>query len=165
MPFAWASTTSTPQTQTITISVNEVISLTVASGTIPLSSLTPGSPVFAVTSSTVLTNATSGWDLYVSRNYATDTLQNIQYPTVFFPDATSWNPFGAGNALAQPEKILASTSIPPRVPVLLPHLVGSDRCFGHGPLCRFPGLLDPADHRKHEHVPYDAGDGWPHDTR
>ncbi|MGB7957729.1 MAG: hypothetical protein WCF77_02710, partial [Minisyncoccia bacterium] len=37
MPFAWASTTSTPQTQTITISVNEVISLTVASGTVPLS--------------------------------------------------------------------------------------------------------------------------------
>ena len=88
-----SASTSTSTTQTINLTVNEVITLTLASTTLTLPALTPGSAVVATTSATVTTNGSAGWSLNVSRTSATSTIAS---GTITFPDATSWN--GTNNA-------------------------------------------------------------------
>lgn len=86
------ASTSTSTTQTINLTVNEVITLSLASGTLNLPALTPGNAVTATTSATVTTNAASGWQFDISRNSATSTIAS---GTITFPDAT---PFNGSNA-------------------------------------------------------------------
>jgi hypothetical protein len=102
VPRASASTSSTPQTQGINISVNEVISLSLSSSTLYFSgALTPGTPVFTSSTATISTNATSGWSLYVNRSNAAGTLQNSASSTYYFPDAAAWTQ-GAPNSSISP---------------------------------------------------------------
>jgi hypothetical protein len=76
-------TTST--TQTINVTVNEVISL-VPNGNFSLPALTPGTAVTSTASVTVTTNAISGWQLEVNRATASTTIAS---GTIQFPDATA----------------------------------------------------------------------------
>ncbi len=66
----WAST-STSTAQTISITVNQVITLTLGTPTLNLSALTPGTAIVATTTATVMTNAAAGWELEVNRNSTT----------------------------------------------------------------------------------------------
>ena len=84
--------TSTSTTQTINVTVNQVITLSLGTSTLSLPALTPGAPVTATTSSTVTTNASAGWQLDFNRNSATSTIAS---GTITFPDAT---PFNGSNA-------------------------------------------------------------------
>ncbi len=90
-PAANAST-STSTTQTINLTVNEVITLSLLGANLNLPALTPGTPVTATTSATVTTNASAGWQLDIARNSATSTIAS---GTITFPDQT---PFTGANA-------------------------------------------------------------------
>ena len=80
-----ASGATTSTTQTINVTVNEVISL-VSNGNFALPALTPGTAVTATSSVTVTTNAVSGWQLEINRATASTTIAS---GTIQFPDATS----------------------------------------------------------------------------
>lgn len=84
--------TQTSTTQTINVTVNQVITLSLGTSTLNLPALTPGSAVTATTTATVTTNAASGWQLDFNRNSATSTIAS---GTITFPDAT---PFNGSNA-------------------------------------------------------------------
>ena len=84
MQTANASTT-TSTSETINLTVNEVITLNTSSS-ITLPSLTPGTPVFATTTAQVTTNAPSGWQLIITRPAASSTA--IASGTITFPDQT-----------------------------------------------------------------------------
>lgn len=87
---------STSTQQTINLTVNQTITLTLSTTTLTLPALTPGAPVSATSSATVVTNSDGGWQLEVKRDSSTSTL--AYGATSTFPDATSWNPTGSGNA-------------------------------------------------------------------
>jgi hypothetical protein len=78
------ASTSTSTTETINLTVNQVITLTTSS-TINLPNLTPGTPVYATTSAVVTTNAAAGWQLDINRAAASST--SIASGTITFPDA------------------------------------------------------------------------------
>ena len=75
---------------TLSTSVQQTITLTLATTSVPLGALTPGTPVFATTSATIATNAATGLTFQVNRNTAGQTLTHSDATTAF-PDATSWN--------------------------------------------------------------------------
>lgn len=77
--------------QTLSVSVTSTISFTVATSTIALSTLTPGTPVTATTSCQMSTNNASGWTLSAKRNDADTTMDLTAEATTNFPDATAWN--------------------------------------------------------------------------
>ncbi|MDP2856287.1 MAG: hypothetical protein Q8N90_04240 [bacterium] len=78
--------------QTISVSVTSTISFTVATSTIALATLTPGTtPVTATTSCETSTNNAGGWTLSAKRDDATSTMDLTTDETVNFPDATAWN--------------------------------------------------------------------------
>jgi hypothetical protein len=81
--------------QTLTTSVQAAITLTLATGTVPLGNLTPGTPIFATTSASIDTNNATGLTLQVNRNSATSTLLHTDTTTTF-PDYTAWN--GSNNS-------------------------------------------------------------------
>ncbi len=83
-----AGQVSTSTGQTITLSVNQVITLTLSTSTLGLGSLTPGTAVSATSSATVTTNSATGWSLRINRASATSTIAS---GTIAFPDATQWN--------------------------------------------------------------------------
>lgn len=75
---------------TLSTSVQAAITLTLATGTVPLGNLTPGTPIFATTSASVDTNNATGLTFQVNRNSATSTLLHTDAATTF-PDQTAWN--------------------------------------------------------------------------
>lgn len=75
---------------TLTTTVQETITLTMGTSTLPLGSLTPGSPIFATTSATIASNGATGITLQTNRNSATSTLVHSDTTTTF-PDYTGWN--------------------------------------------------------------------------
>ncbi|MGB9847750.1 MAG: hypothetical protein ACPLKV_00845, partial [Minisyncoccia bacterium] len=77
--------------QTISVTVTSTLTFNLATTSIPLGTLTPGTPIIATTTSTVITNSGSGWQLSVKRDDATSTLDLDADPNVDFPDATAWN--------------------------------------------------------------------------
>lgn len=79
------------QGQNISVSVTSTISFTVATSTIALATLTPGTPVTATTSCETSTNNAGGWTLSAKRDDATSTMDLTTDETVDFPDATAWN--------------------------------------------------------------------------
>lgn len=79
------------QSQTIQVTVTTTLQFTIATTTIPLGTLTPGTAITATTSCQVTTNSGSGWQLSVKRDDATSTLDLDSDPNVDFPDATAWN--------------------------------------------------------------------------
>lgn len=92
----WANAAETSTAQTINLAVSETITLTLSTTTLTLPALTPGSPVFATSSATTVTNSDTGWRLQVKRDSTTSTL--AYGATSTFPDATAWDPTGNGNA-------------------------------------------------------------------
>jgi hypothetical protein len=85
---------------------NQSISLTVSPSTVTLPGLSPGVPVTATTTVTVITSgANNGYFLQINRNSATSTLASS---SISFPDAAVWNPLnttcasGVGNATTVP---------------------------------------------------------------
>jgi len=86
---------STSTNQTINLTVNQTITLSLSSATLNLSSLTPGVPVSATSSATVSTNSATGWVMKVNRVSAASTLASS---SITFPDYTAWNSTGNGNA-------------------------------------------------------------------
>ncbi len=93
IPEAHAATSTGGQT--LTTSVQAAITLTLATGTVPLGNLTPGTPIFATTSASIDTNNATGLTLQVNRNSATSTLLHTDTTTTF-PDYTAWN--GSNNS-------------------------------------------------------------------
>lgn len=79
------------QGQTVSVSVTSTISFTVATSTIALSTLTPGTPVTATSSCQTATNASGGWTLSIKRDDADSTMDLTTEATTNFPDATAWN--------------------------------------------------------------------------
>ena len=88
--------------QTIVLYVTSTITLTLATSTINLGTLTPGTPVNGNTSLTVTTNDHNGFNLQVKRDDTDSTLDLDADGTVNFPDATAWN-YSAPNATTSPE--------------------------------------------------------------
>ncbi|HRY36624.1 MAG TPA: hypothetical protein P5230_01935 [Candidatus Magasanikbacteria bacterium] len=87
--------------QTIVLYVTSTITLTLATSTINLGTLTPGTPITGNTSLTVTTNDYNGFNLQVKRDDGTSTLDLDASPTVDFPDATAWN-YSSPNSSATP---------------------------------------------------------------
>ncbi|MCX6781706.1 MAG: hypothetical protein NTW66_01090 [Candidatus Magasanikbacteria bacterium] len=83
---------SDSKTQTIVLSVTSTITLTLATSTVNLGTLAPGTPLSATTSLSVTTNDGNGWNLQVMRDDATTTLNlnGTSTPDTTFPDATAW---------------------------------------------------------------------------
>jgi len=79
------------KSQTIQVTVTTTLTFNLATNTVPLGILTPGTPITATTSCTVETNSSSGWQLSVKRDDATSTLDLDTDPSIDFPDATAWN--------------------------------------------------------------------------
>lgn len=79
------------QGQTVSVSVTSTISFTVATSTIALSTLTPGTPVTATTSCQAATNNAGGWTLSIKRDDGTSTMDLTTDEATNFPDATAWN--------------------------------------------------------------------------
>lgn len=77
--------------QTINLTVEETITLTLASSTFYLANLTPGIPVSATTSATVETNSSTGFNLNIKNNSGTSTLALVSDGSIGFPDATPWD--------------------------------------------------------------------------
>lgn len=96
-----AATTST--SQTINLTVNQTITLSLSTSTLSLGSLTPGVAIVATSSATIVTNSAAGWQLQVNRNSATSTLASS---TITFPDYSSWNS-GSSNATTTPGATLS----------------------------------------------------------
>ncbi len=84
---------STSTTQTINVTVNQTITLSLSSTTLDLGSLTPGTAVSATSSATVSTNSTTGWNMKINRDRVTSTIAS---GTITFPDFSAWN--GSSNA-------------------------------------------------------------------
>lgn len=78
------------KTQTLNLAVTSTITFNLATTTVALGTLTPGSAIISTTSCTITTNAANGWQLLVKRNNATATLMHSDLTTAF-PDATAWN--------------------------------------------------------------------------
>ncbi len=79
------------QSQTIQVTVTTTLTFSLATNTVTLGVLTPGTPIIATTSCSVTTNSNSGWQLSVKRDDATSTLDLDTDETIDFPDATAWN--------------------------------------------------------------------------
>lgn len=76
---------------TLSTNVQAAITLTLATTSVPLGNLTPGTPLFATTSATIATNNATGMTFAVNRNNnPTTTLVHSDTSTTF-PDATAWN--------------------------------------------------------------------------
>lgn len=98
-------------TQTISVYVTSTISLTLATTTVALATLTPGTPVTATTSAAVSTNNAGGWSFSSKRDDADTTLDLSTDAAVNFPDYTAWAPgtycSSAGNATSTPGATLS----------------------------------------------------------
>jgi len=79
---------ATDQSQTINLTVTTTLTFSLATGTVSLGTLTPGTPIIATTSCYVTTNDSSGWQLLVKRNNSDYTLKNGSNG---LPDYTAWN--------------------------------------------------------------------------
>ncbi len=76
------------------------ITLTFATGTVPLGNLTPGTPIFATTTATVeATSLASGYVLQANRASSTATMTHTDATTTI-PDYTAWN--GSNNSTSSP---------------------------------------------------------------
>lgn len=75
---------------TLSTTVQQTITLTLATTSVGLGALTPGTPVFATTSATIASNGATGITFQVNRNTAGQTLLHTDATTAF-PDATAWN--------------------------------------------------------------------------
>lgn len=87
--------------QTIVLYVTSTITLTLATSTVNLGTLTPGVPIFGDTTLSVTTNEFTGWNLQVKRDDGASTLDLDSDPSVNFPDATDWT-YATPNASATP---------------------------------------------------------------
>jgi len=87
------------QGQTVSVAVTSTISFTVATSTITLNTLTPGTPVTATTSCETATNNAGGWTLSIKRDDADSTMDLTTDAANNFPDATAWN---GGNSSGTP---------------------------------------------------------------
>jgi hypothetical protein len=87
-PFAKAQT-STP---TLQVTVNSVLTLSVAVPTINFPALTPGTPVSVYSTSTVTTNNATGANFQLNRTSNTSTLALGSDPTVTITDKADWVP-------------------------------------------------------------------------
>jgi len=94
---------SDSDTQTIILTVTSTITLTLATTTVNMGTLTPGVPISAGTSLTVVTNDYNGWNLQVRRDDAASTLNlnGSSAPDVTFPDATAWT-YATPNSTSTP---------------------------------------------------------------
>jgi len=88
------------KSQTIQVTVTTTLTFNLATNTVPLGILTPGTPITATTSCAVETNSSSGWQLSVKRDDATSTLDLDSDESIDFPDATAWN--GSDNSTDTP---------------------------------------------------------------
>lgn len=79
------------KSQTINVTVTTTLTFNIATDTIALGTLTPGTPIIATTSCTVETNSGTGWQLSAKRNDANSTLDLNTDESMDFPDATAWN--------------------------------------------------------------------------
>lgn len=79
------------KSQTISVTVTTTLTFNLATTTVPLGTLTPGTPIIATTSCSVQTNSSGGWQLSVKRDDANSTLDLDSNPSIDFPDATAWN--------------------------------------------------------------------------
>ncbi|MCX8016142.1 MAG: hypothetical protein N2692_02470 [Patescibacteria group bacterium] len=79
------------QSQTIQVTVTTTLTFSLATNTVALGVLTPGTPIIATTSCSVTTNSNSGWQLSAKRDDANSTLDLDSNQTVDFPDETAWN--------------------------------------------------------------------------
>ena len=98
-----ARAASDTESQTIILTVTSTITLTLATTTVNLGTLSPGTPLTATTSLSVVTNNNGGWNLQVRRFDATSTLNlnGTSSPDVTFPDATGWT-YATPNASTTP---------------------------------------------------------------
>jgi len=87
------------KSQTLNLTVTSTLTFNLATSTIALGTLTPGTAIISTTTCTITTNAANGWQLLVKRNSATSTLMHSDGTTAF-PDATAWN--GSDNATISP---------------------------------------------------------------
>ena len=90
--------------QTVSVTVNTSITLSLASSTLPLTNLTPGTPVFATTSATVATNNNTGWNLGLARVNSTTT--TLLSGSTTFPDYTAWDN-ASPNSVTSPGAVLS----------------------------------------------------------
>jgi hypothetical protein len=81
---------ATDQSQTINLTVTTTLTFSLATGTVSLGTLTPGTPIIATTSCNVTTNSSAGWQLSVKRNNADYTLKK-DGTGAGLPDYTAWN--------------------------------------------------------------------------
>ena len=86
--LSFSTTKADDQAQTINLTVTTTLTFSLATGTVSLGTLTPGTPITATTSCYVTTNSGSGWQLSVKRNNADYTLKNGSNG---LPDYTAWN--------------------------------------------------------------------------
>jgi len=97
-----ANAATTSSVQTIMLYVTSTITLTLATSTVNLGTLTPGTAITGNTSLTVVTNEYTGWNLQVKRDDGDSTLDLDADGSVNFPDATAWN-YSSPNATTSPE--------------------------------------------------------------
>ncbi len=90
--------------QTVSVTVNTGITLSLASSTLPIAALTPGTPVFATTSASVTTNNSTGWNLGLQRVNSTTT--TLLSGSVTFPDYTAWDN-ASPNSVTSPGAVLS----------------------------------------------------------
>ena len=107
--FAPARAASQNSSQTVSVTVNTGITLTLASSTLPIANLTPGTPVYATTSASVTTNNSTGWNLGLQHVNSTTT--TLLSGSITYPDyAPSWDNAAngnSGNAATAPGAVLS----------------------------------------------------------
>jgi len=97
--------------QTVSLSVTTTLQLTLATTTLALGILSPGTPVTATTSALVTTNNGTGWSFTTKRDDASSTLDLTSSSTIDFLDYTAWTQgtycSAGGNATSTPGATLS----------------------------------------------------------
>ena len=107
-PFAKAATS----TATLSVTVLSTLSLSINSTTVAIPNLTPGTPVSAISTSTVLTNNSTGFSFSLHRNTAGQTLSSGSNTIT---DKTAWAP-GANTSTPGNAATYSGTGLAFRVP-------------------------------------------------
>jgi len=97
--------------QTVSLTVTTTLQLTLATTTLALGILSPGTPVTATTSAAVTTNNGTGWSFTTKRDDASSTLDLTSSSTIDFLDYTAWTQgtycSAGGNAATSPGATLS----------------------------------------------------------
>lgn len=92
--------TSSSSGQTVSVTVLQSLTMTLATSTIPLGSLSPGVPIIGTTSTSVSTNNSNGWNLTLNRASSSSTLIHSDLTTLF-PDFTpAWDDSAPNSVIA-----------------------------------------------------------------